>query len=76
MSDRTRSDPKYPVHRCVGKHYFLGDTCPWCQSPTIDALEYREGDCVACGCLCGVDAYCCDSPRPIQVIRVPRSWMS
>ncbi len=49
---------------CSNNRHFERRNCPVCGLPADRLLPYRAGDCVACSALCGLDRYCCNSPRP------------
>jgi hypothetical protein len=56
------------IWKCGNGHYFLqraAEKCPRCGERVVDRYDYREGDCISCGALCGGQAYCCDQPRPV-----------
>ena len=50
-----------------GHHWFKEDSCPFCGKDVKDTVEYREGDCIKCGCLCPNYAYGCTSPEPLVI---------
>jgi len=45
------------------------EACPRCGAAVAERLEYRDGDCIACGgeVLCPGHAYGCDTPDPIDL---------
>ena len=56
---------KNSIYECKNGHFFLKETCPFCESPPINFHEYRKGDCIFCGCLCPEFGYCCTDPFPL-----------
>lgn len=60
-------DELIKINVCSEKHYFLGESCPFCGKSIIENVEYREGDCIACGQLCPEFAYGCDNPSQIKM---------
>ena len=53
--------------QCSCGMWFVGEFCPQCGSFRLRNVEFRAGDCVACGGLCSGLAYCCDNPQPLTV---------
>ena len=55
------------IARCVNGHHFVRSTdlCPQCGGAIQETFEYRQGDCVDCGCFCPDYALGCTSPSPI-----------
>ncbi len=68
MPDQNTPQEQLKILKCLSGHHFLSSECPVCNQLSIAELEYRAGDCIACGSLCGAQAYCCDRPRPIAVL--------
>lgn len=56
------------IFKCSNGHYFKTDVCPYCGGAIEKEYEQREGDCIDCGQLCPAEAYCCNSPVPINDI--------
>jgi hypothetical protein len=53
--------------KCANGHYFVNvDVCPICGANDKTPIEMRDGDCVACGVLCGKGLYGCNSPDPLE----------
>ena len=54
------------INKCVNLHFWLkGEKCPFCGEPASEQVEYRSGDCIACGQLCPDSGYCCTDPAPV-----------
>jgi hypothetical protein len=63
---------------CKNGHYFLKmqGKCPFCESPSIKEIPYREGDCIFCGwdgLMCPGHAYGCNTPTPINSLELNQS---
>ena len=55
------------INRCENNHCWISsDRCPFCNKKAIEKIEMQQGDCVSCGQLCPVYAYCCTNPAPIE----------
>jgi hypothetical protein len=58
--------------KCRNGHYSFQDTCRVCGEAAECVVEWREGDCIACGFLCPSYAYGCDSSVPLTFDRVTK----
>jgi hypothetical protein len=67
--------PKVIV-QCANGHYSIGQECSHCDAPIVKTLEFRDLDCVACGALCSVVAYCCDSKDPVRAEDYERVYLT
>lgn len=57
------------IRKCAAGHHFVSDSCDLCSAPVVAEYPYRAGDCIACGVLCGEQAYGCTSPAPLEIGR-------
>lgn len=54
------------IKKCANMHFWIkGEMCPVCGTMFVELVEYRNGDCIACGQLCPDGGYCCTDPAPI-----------
>ncbi len=66
-------DMNKPIHVCSNNHYFYvskndeNTACPFCNEKSIRMVEYRAGDCIACGNLCPEYAYGCTDSKPLKI---------
>jgi hypothetical protein len=53
------------ISKCSCGTFFIGRDCPACGSIPREYVRFEEGDCVKCGALCSIHAYCCTAPMPL-----------
>ncbi len=68
-----KDDVYKKIHVCPNNHYFYAlkkeriTKCPFCNEESVKIVEYRVGDCIACGHLCPEYAYGCTDPNPLNI---------